>query len=238
MKQTPSISPPRRNLAAEAVASLRQEILSGKLPPGQTIAEPSLAKRLGLSRVPVREALIELERDGLLQFESTGRTRVRTLDESDLKEIIETRVVLESAAVRRVAAIWNKTDTQWMESNIAEQMEASTLAELSRLDVELHQYIIRRAGNTRLLRMWQVIRWQFEMYLSFTHRVQETLAFKPHQITVASHRRLLKALASGNPDLAALTMSSHIENSMEWSPGYTALEQRETHALGSVKQKR
>lgn len=222
MKSLNAAVAPRRNLASEVAEALRSEIISGKLTPGAPLSEPVLAKQFGLSRVPVREALIELEREGLLQFETTGRTRVRAMNERDLTELIDARVVLEAAAARRVSEFWSPVDTQWMEANIALQRGAVTLSDLSRLDVELHEYVMIRAGNSRLLRMWQIIRWQFEMCLAVTHRLQETLAFKPHQITVDSHRRLLVALASGKPDLAAITMAGHIESSMEWTYGDSA----------------
>ena len=208
----------RRNLAREVLLALRAEIISGKLQPGDALAEPVLARQFGFSRAPVREALIELEREGLVQFESTGRTRVRTLNERDFAEIREARIALESMAARRAAALWTPKDSRFIEENIARQEQASTLAELSRLDVELHAYVMRLAANRRLLTLWQSIRWQFEMCLASTHRLQQNLAFKPRQITVDSHRHLLAALASGKPEFAAQKMAAHIEGSMEWNP--------------------
>lgn len=210
-------SSPRRNLASEVVLALRQEIISGKLPPGAPLSEPVLSKRFAFSRAPIREALIELEREGLVQFETTGRTRVRTLTEQDFDEIVEARMALESMAARRAAACWTAEDSAWAAKNIAAQAKASTLGELSLLDIELHQYIVRRGGNQRLAGLWQSIRWQFEMLLAFTHREQQKLAFKPRRITVNSHRKLLAALASGKPEVAAQTMSAHIGESLEWS---------------------
>jgi DNA-binding GntR family transcriptional regulator len=176
-----------------------------------------LAKRFGSSRAPVREALIELEREGLVQFETTGRSRVRPLTEEDFAEIRDARIALESMAARRACADWTPKDSAFLEQNIALQSQASTLAELSRLDVELHEYVMRLARNRRLLALWQSIRWQFEMCLAFTHRLQQNLAFKPRAITVSSHRQLLAALASGKPELAAQKMAAHIEGSSEWS---------------------
>ncbi|RFC44265.1 MAG: GntR family [Verrucomicrobia bacterium] len=209
---------PRRNLAGEVLLALRAEIISGHLQPGDALAEPVLAKQFGSSRAPVREALIELEREGLVQFELTGRTKVRTLTEQDFDEIRDARVALESMAARRASATWAPEDSTCLEQNIARQAKASTLAELSRLDVEFHEYVMRLAANTRLLTLWQSIRWQFEMCLASTHRLQQTLACRPHQITVSSHRHLLTALASGKPEVAAQKMALHIESSMEWSP--------------------
>jgi DNA-binding GntR family transcriptional regulator len=198
------------------VQLLREEIISGVLPPGKPLAEPVLARRFRVSRAPIREALIELERVGLVQFESTGRTRVRTLTQRDFLEIIEARVALESMAARRAAARWSAEDSAFMNRSIAAQGKASTLAELSRLDWELHEYVMRRAGNARLLTLWQGIRWQFEMCLAHTFRLLQKLALKPRQVAVESHRRLLAALASGKPETAARTMTTHIEDSLEW----------------------
>ncbi|YCM44629.1 GntR family transcriptional regulator [Verrucomicrobiaceae bacterium 227] len=216
----PSVSPSNDrpvNLAREVISALRGEIVSGKLQPGAPITEPSLAKRFGISRAPVREALIALERDGLVQFKTTGRTRVRKLTKKDFTEIMEARVALESMAARRATVRWNEEDTAKTEENIHAQSQAATLEELSSLDVELHEYVVRRCGNERLLRLWQSIRWQFEMCLAFTHRLQQELVFEPRQITVTSHRNLLAALASGKPEFAAQVMTAHIEGSMEWS---------------------
>jgi len=215
----PAPAPPsasRKNLAREVVQLLRTAILSGKLPPGGALAEPVLAERFGVSRAPVREALIELEREGLVEFKATGRTCVRTLARKDFEEIIEARSALESMAARRVAAVWSAAETAFLEKNIAAQAKAATLGELSRLDMELHAYVVRRSGNDRLAALWQTIRWQFEMALASTHRLQESLVFQPRAITVESHRCLLAALASGRPETAAKTMAAHIAGALEW----------------------
>ena len=227
-----SVSPApraRRNLAREVVLALRMDIISGRRRPGSPLAEPVLAKLFGSSRAPIREALIELEREGLVQFQSTGRTKVRSFTETDFAEIRDARVALESMAARRAAANWTPADTAFIERNIEAQSTASTLAELSRLDIELHEYVMKHSDNKRLLALWQSVRWQFEMCLATTHRLQQKLAFKPRNISVVSHRRLLAALASGKPALAAETMASHIEGSMEWSPSYLESDTEEAH---------
>jgi DNA-binding GntR family transcriptional regulator len=201
------------------VLSLRRQIISGKLKQGEPLAEPVLAERFGVSRAPVREALIELEREGLITFEATGRTRVRTLTRRDFEEIMEARSALESMASQLAAARWSVEDSAAMEKNIAAQSKASTIAELSRLDVEFHAYVMRRSGNERLLRLWQSIRWQFEMSLACTHRLQQKQAFKPPQMTIDTHRRMLAALASGKPEVAGRTMAAHMKESIGWLHG-------------------
>jgi DNA-binding transcriptional MocR family regulator len=87
-------------LADSTVAILRKEILSGILPPGTKLAEAPVAKRLGVSRVPVREALVILANEGLVEFKKTGRSFVKGLSQSDFEEIYTLRLVLEPAAAQ------------------------------------------------------------------------------------------------------------------------------------------
>jgi DNA-binding FadR family transcriptional regulator len=139
-------------------------------------------------------------------------------------------------AARRAAENWKPADTAFIERNIDAQSKASTLAELSRLDIELHEYVMKHSDNMRLLALWQSVRWQFEMCLATTHRLQQKLAFKPRNISVVSHRRLLAALASGKPALAAETMASHIEGSMEWSSSYHDSDEDKAPSAAAVQE--
>lgn len=204
------------NLAEAITRKLRQAIVTGEIKPGTPLAEPTLAKHFQASRAPIREALIALERDGLVEFNERSRTRVRSLAMADMEEICSMRSVLESLAARLAAKHWNETHTQAVEENIRQQETTATLGELSRLDVELHAYIVSLSQHSRLIAAWAGIRWQFEMGLAYTHRLQQALAFEPRRITVDAHRRLLAALASGKPEVAAKTMKLHIEGSLEW----------------------
>jgi len=208
---------PRRNLADEIVLQLRGKIISGAFKPGEALAEPVLAKHFGVSRAPVREAMIELERAGLVQFEASGRTRVRILEEKDIAEILETRIALESMGARLAAMRWTAEDSRWIEKSIAAQEKALTGAEFSRLDIAMHEHIMKRGGNERLVVLWQCVRWQFEMALAFIHRLQGELAHDLRRFTVDWHWKVLEALAARKPEVAAKVMAQHITGSLEWS---------------------
>ncbi|WP_218280441.1 GntR family transcriptional regulator [Verrucomicrobium spinosum] len=119
-----------------------------------------------MSRGPVREAMIELERAGLVQFEPTGRTRVRTMGEKDIAEIIEARVALESMGARLAAIRWSGEHSRWVEQNLAAQEQAAGITDFRKLDADMHEYIMQCGGNRRLETLWQNIRWQFEMALA------------------------------------------------------------------------
>ncbi|NDH28842.1 MAG: GntR family transcriptional regulator, partial [bacterium] len=160
---------------------------------------PTLAEHFRTSRAPVREALIALEREGLVAFEKTGRTRVRTIAEKDLREIMEARAALESMAAILANRNWTNEDTDFVTKNIERQSKAGSLAELSRLDIDLHHHVVTRSGNTRLLQLWEPLRWQYEAYLVEIFKRQSKGDYRPETETVLAHRKLLQALSSGTP---------------------------------------
>src|ERR1700758_4321721 len=112
---------PRQNLAEEITQQLRRAIVQGEIKPGTPLAEPVLAARFNASRAPIREALIALERDGLVEFNDRSRTRVRNLTPTDFEEICSMRIALESMAARLAAAPWTAKDTRAVEENIRRQ---------------------------------------------------------------------------------------------------------------------
>src|SRR4029453_12960627 len=101
-----ALSPIRRttSLTKEVVDRLRKAILHGELEEGASLPEALTATKLGVSRVPVREALVELERQGLVEFDRNGRACVRTFTAEDGTEIISLRAALQRMAARLAAA--------------------------------------------------------------------------------------------------------------------------------------
>ena len=213
----PSPRAPRNNRATSVHLRLRKEIVSGHFPQGSALAEPVLAEHFHTSRAPVREALIALEREGLVAFEKTGRTRVRTIAEEDIREIMEARAALESMAARLANRNWTTADTELIAKNIDQQEKAQSLAELSRLDVDLHHHVMTRSGNTRLLQLWEPLRWQYEAYLVEIFKRQSMGDYRPETETVLAHRKLLKALSSGTPGEAAAAMMEHVLFNITWA---------------------
>ena len=100
MNSSPLASSSRTDSASEM---LRREILDGHAAAGELLAESAVARRLGVSRVPVREALFTLERDGLVEFSGTGRAYVKKLTPRDFEELLVLRLALEPLASRLAA---------------------------------------------------------------------------------------------------------------------------------------
>jgi len=208
---------PRNNRATAVHLRLRKEIVSGYFPQGSALAEPVLAEHFHTSRAPVREALIALEREGLVTFEKTGRTRVRMIAAKDLREIMEARAALESMAASLANRNWTAADTEFVAKNIDAQEKARSLSELSRLDIDLHHRVMLRSDNLRLLQLWEPLRWQYEAYLVEIFKRQSTGDYRPETETVLAHRKLLKALSTGTPEEAAAAMMEHVLFNITWA---------------------
>ncbi|KTR06295.1 GntR family transcriptional regulator [Aureimonas ureilytica] len=94
---------PSLSQTVRALLALREAVLEGALQPGERISEPSMAKRIGLSRTPIRAALMRLEEEGLLDALPTGGYAVRAFTEGDILDAIEIRGVLEGTGARLAA---------------------------------------------------------------------------------------------------------------------------------------
>ena len=164
------IGSPRKTLGGEVADRLREEIITGRLAAGSVLAEIPTAERLGVSRVPVREATLVLERDGLLVFDERGRCRVRSLDDRDFEEIYEIRLLLE-CEVFRLAAI-RRTDAQiaLLERNISQMERAKSIAKVSLLDIGFHELMLQAADNSRLTRLWEIMRGQIQLFTASLQR--------------------------------------------------------------------
>jgi len=213
----PSPRAPRNNRETAVHLRLRKEIVSGYFPQGSALAEPTLAEHFQTSRAPIREALIALEREGLVQFEKTGRTRVRIIAAKDLREIMEARAALEGMAARLANRNWTTADTDFVAKNIEQQTKAGSFAELSRLDMDLHHYVVTCSGNLRLLQIWEPLRWQYEAYLVQIFKRRCADDYRPETETVLAHRKLLAALSTGKPDEAAQAMMEHVLFNITWA---------------------
>lgn len=110
-----------------AAEHLRSEILNGRAAPGALLAESAVARRLGVSRVPVREALFTLEREGLVEFSETGRAYVKQLSPRGFEGLFVLRMALESLAAR-LAAPAIPQDASALLKNIAASYPADNAA--------------------------------------------------------------------------------------------------------------
>jgi len=201
---------PRRSLADGVAEQIRRAILRAELPEGLPIAEARLAAKLGTSRGPVREALFQLEREGLVVYSASGRAAVRTLTPADFEELATLRLSLESMSAGLAAKRLTDRDVARLEDNLARCEKAATLEDLARLDIEFHDLVMQAARHERLLVCWRTIVHQVEWWLARNYRLHHAKAGTTRPVITKGQRDLYKAIRSGNPKKAVAELQAHI----------------------------
>jgi DNA-binding GntR family transcriptional regulator len=200
----------RQSLADGVAEQIRRAVIDATLAEGALVPEGQLAARLGTSRGPVREALFQLEREGLVVFDARGRARVRALAPADFEELFTLRLALETMSARWAAERLAAADLAAMEENLRQSDAAPTLADLGRLDIEFHDLVMRAARHERLLTCWRTIHRQVEWWIARNYRTHAAKAADTRRIVMAAQRKLFKAISSGNPKKAVAEMTEHI----------------------------
>jgi DNA-binding GntR family transcriptional regulator len=200
-----------------ATARLRADIIDEVLAPGDALAEATVARRLGVSRVPVREALFTLEREGLVGFTPTGRAYVKALTAHDFNELYVMRLTLEPVATRLAAATL-RAHPETLLANVAATARATSILDVTRLDLEFHQHIMTCSGNARLLKAWLALRWELGLWLGRLHRLHERKTRSVRAETVRAHSELIGLFRTQSPAACEGLMRRHILGWHAWLP--------------------
>ena len=202
--------------AVRVQSELREAILAGSLPPGARLRAEPLAERLRTSRTPVREALILLAREGLVDIEPRRGAIVRAFDAADLADLYDVRALIEPHAARRAA-------TRIGPDELARLREVCAAAEARgadddaavedqvALNEEFHRIVVTAAGSPRLeaaLRAVAGIPRPFRAAFWHDDGQREQSLF--------CHRQILHALERRRPRLAEAVMRMHIVGAIEF----------------------
>ena len=207
----------RATLAQQAYEEIKAQIVSGRLPPGQRLLAEELAGQLSISQTPVKEALAELERDGLVAGASRRASVVRRFIAADIVEIYEARILIEvyaaGAAVRarRVTAdvLAGLQATYDAQVAHAERRTLGDLAEAIRLDREFHEAIVTLGGNTLLAGWHRLILRQTQTIRSYSLERYDVARVR------AEHAAIIAALRDGSSAAAARASRAHLTASRD-----------------------
>jgi DNA-binding GntR family transcriptional regulator len=191
-------------------AVLREAISTGVLRANQPLPQDEIASRLRVSHIPVREALRQLQSEGLVTYQPNRGAAVSALTPAEIREIYEIRVLLESAAVRRAAPRLEPADLERARGILDGAERAQDGARWGALDVEFHQLVYHLDDRPRLREMIagllrRVDRYWLSHGLMLTHRRR----FE------AEHRELLAALERRDADAAAALLERHLTGAAE-----------------------
>lgn len=192
-------SPIRRELLKEKIAeAIRGWILDGTLKPGERVVELVAAARLGVSRAPLREALLLLERDGLVRTTPHHGAVVTRLDPDDVREIFEIREALETLAAKRIrASLTPAKRARLLEAlrGLEDAARARHLPRFSEADLKFHRTLWQLAGNRHLEEVLGGISVRFFGY-ELIRDLPRAGAFRFDAMT-REHRKLVQAVLEG-----------------------------------------
>ena len=209
--------PVRGESRSDGVARrLRERIIAGRLPAGELVAESATAERFRVSRVPVREALFALQREGLVVFSGSGRAYVREFTDADFRELLELRLIIEPGAARHAARNLAAGDEALMRRNLDALEKTRGLLELQELDLELHTLIVGFARLPRLQLFWESLLPQIRAVLAQGYRAGRVCFADVKPVTIAGQRRLVETVGSRDGESAAAEMAKHVVCWSEW----------------------
>jgi DNA-binding GntR family transcriptional regulator len=181
------------------LASMREAILSGALPPGTRLRQEKLAERFGTSRIPVREALRALEYEGLVRSVPYRGFTVTELDADDIEEVYDLRILLEGHAVRLAVPLMTDEDLRTLEEMYTEMRDAPPgepqLAARERFYIRLYSM----TGRPRLVGLIARLR----------QEVARSLRWPTLQHAPSHHQAFFEAIRAGDAERAASQLATH-----------------------------
>jgi len=190
---------------------LREGIVVGDLKLGEQVSEAQLAQRMGISKTPVREALVRLKVEGLVEIVPQRGTFVFKLTPEQVGQLCRYRAMVETAALREAASTQPQELVARLKGHVAEmaqQEKARDLNRLSRIDMNFHFEFLACCSNPYLRAAYELIRYQL---IALRHRA-------PIDNMVDSHQILIDLLEAGDIDAAARQLHEHVlENEARYS---------------------
>lgn len=197
-----------RNASVAATELIREAIIEGRLEPGRRLKEEELARELGISRTPVREALLMLQAEDLVVATPNRGATVRVHDANDLHDLYELRALLEGYATRRAAERISKPQVDLLRQSCT-RFDAldpdHDLRGVVRENLFFHNTILSAAASERLTALVRKVIELPLVYNSYRWYSAEQMRISAHH-----HRQIVKALADGDADRAELIMKEHL----------------------------
>jgi DNA-binding GntR family transcriptional regulator len=207
----PQIAPASMRRRASDV--LRAAIVNGQLVPGDRLKETDLAERFGISRAPVREALRELEHEGLVVSLPYRATEVVGISQEEVEEVlVPIRITLESFAFRKALPLLTHADFATLEQLVGTMRAAGKRADLDALaeaDVRFHEVMIERSGQHHCAQLWRSIEPRVRAYF---RRDASAHARADADEVADEHDELLEAIRQGDEAQLVATLERHIRN--------------------------
>jgi len=204
------------NLRETVLAQLRSRIVSGEAAPGTIYSVPALATEMGMSTTPVREALLELSRTGLVAPLRNRGFRVEAATPKDLENHFDVRIMLESGALVAIAraGLSDAAPLIALADAVAAAVKAGNVADYIETDRQFHEALVSRANNPLLTRMIMDLRADMRLY-----GINSPEGLERQRASVSEHYEMIELAQTRQTEAIAALITRHIES---WKPLLTA----------------
>jgi DNA-binding GntR family transcriptional regulator len=204
-----------QSIQARVTEGVREQITSGELESGAALSEIALAEEFGVSRTPVREALKQLQTEGLLVIRPRVGTFVSSPSRLEINELFQVKEILEGAATRLFAVRGDVPELDELRRNVRradESVGVGDAATYALLVEDFHEIIIRGSGNNKLAQHYRMMMNQ----LAYRRLVTTSLS-KPGRLveSESEHNRVLEIIAAKDGTTAERVMREHVRASQE-----------------------
>lgn len=191
-------------------ATLRADILRGKLKSKQPLRQDELAVAFGVSKIPVREALVQLKAEGLVTFFPNRGAIVSELSPAEVDEIYTMRLALETTALRRALSGLTIADLAKAEGILQIMDHEQDVARWGELNWEFHATLYRAAGLPRLMGLLETLHTNVARYL-----VLYLAGLDYQAVSQQEHRAILAACRQGDLQAATTHLEQHLQSAAE-----------------------
>lgn len=203
----------KTSLRQQALTALRRAITTGAIPPGKHLVETELSEMLNISRGTLREALRQLQQEGLVSAGARGRLSVRNLDAKEIRDIFAVRAALETLAAQLLCTLEDRSDAVAQLQASLKHMGAEAGHGIERgieADLEFHRILCRLTGNEPLLHSWEQLEGSIRMSIMWggTERGIKNM-------NVKRHAEIVDAIASADAGLAATVIKEHMDTAAD-----------------------
>ncbi|MFF4501463.1 GntR family transcriptional regulator [Streptomyces sp. NPDC001401] len=204
----PSLGGRKPNFREKVVDVLRAALVSGELRPGQVYSAPALAPRLGVSATPVREAMLELVKDGMVEIVPNKGFRVTEVSEKELDEYTHIRSLIEIPTTVGLATTADLDDLEALRPLAVEIVTSATrgnLLDYVEADLHFHLGLLALAGNDHLVEVVRDLRQRSRLY-----GLTALIEAKQLQASAEEHLELLDALLARDTEAVREVMTRHL----------------------------
>ncbi|MCJ7771836.1 MAG: GntR family transcriptional regulator [Desulfobacterales bacterium] len=191
-----------------AYETIKHLILTFDIEPGEQLRIEDLSKQMKVSRTPIREALLRLEGEDLVEAASRVGFFVKGISEKDLRELFELREITESFAAKKAALLLTDIDLAWinrLQEEAVSAVEKNDLNEFNEKEIALHTFILEKSQNQRLLKLVESIK-----DLTYRQRLLSLKSIDNVKKSLTEHQDIITALQNKNSKSAGELMSDHI----------------------------